>query len=94
MPFNIKQNGRRGYKVSECPVKPEVKYTLSFSDALEKLRGHTVAGWRDYSPGSTRGARQAVGWVTEAEAEASNLLAEKDDAKRVALFKSLSDAVE
>ncbi|XQW86568.1 hypothetical protein ACOYR1_07555 [Thalassotalea piscium] len=92
VPFNIKQNGRKGYKVSECPVKPEVNYTLSFSDALEKLRGYKVAGWRDYSSGSTKGARQAVGWITESDA--NKLLVEKDDQKRVVLFESLSDVVE
>ena len=92
VPFNIKQNGRNGYKVSECPVKPEVNYTPSFSNALEKLRGYKVAGWRDYSAGSTKGARQAIGWVTEADAE--KLLAETHDAKRVAFFESLLDVVE
>lgn len=92
VPFNIKQNGRKGYKVSECPVKPEVDYTLTFSDALEKLRGYKVAGWRDYSRGSTKGARRAIGWVTEADA--NKLLAENSDAKRIELFESFADVME
>jgi len=92
VPFNIKQNGVNGYKVSENPVKPTKEYTSTFGEALSKLRTYKVAGWRDYSAGSTSGARKAIGWVTEVDAE--KLLAEQDDAKRVALFESIKNVVD
>jgi hypothetical protein len=91
VPFNLKQNATEGYKVGENPVKETGKYVGTFEEALKRLRAMRVAGWRDYGQGNSQGARKAIGWVTKNDAD--HLLGEKDTAKRVALFRSISDIV-
>lgn len=91
VPFNLKQNAKEGYKVGENPVKETGKYVDTFDEALKRLRAMRVAGWRDYGQGNSQGARKAIGWVTKDDAD--RLLLEKDTAKRVALFRSISDVV-
>jgi hypothetical protein len=91
VPFNLKQKAKEGYKVGENPVKETGKYVSAFEEALEKLRVMRIAGWRDYGQENNQGARKAIGWVTKNDAD--RLLGEKDAAKRVALFQSISDIV-
>lgn len=91
VPFNLKQKAREGYKVGENPVKDTGVYVDTFADALDRLKAMSVAGWRDYGPGNSQGARKAIGWVTKADAE--HLLGEKNTEKRIALYRSIGDVV-
>jgi len=90
-PFNLKQKAREGYKVGENPVKETGVYVDTFADALDRLRTMSVAGWRDYGLGNSQGARKAIGWVTQTDAE--RLLKVKDKEKRIALYQTLLDVV-
>jgi hypothetical protein len=92
IPFNLKQKGEKGYEVGENPVKETGKYVLTFEDALSQLRIQKTAGWRDYGSGNSQSARKAIGWVTKEDA--NRLLTEKDQTKRIALYKSLTNIVE
>ncbi len=94
IPFNISQHGKNGYKVGEVPVKNTGFYVTTFDGALEALRRMNNSGWRAYGNGlgSNQGARKSIGWVTIEDAD--RLLSEFNDAKRVALFKSLTNVIQ
>lgn len=92
IPFNVKQKANLGYKIGENPVKENGYFVATYEEALDHLRKMKVAGWRNYGQGNSQSAHKAIGWVTYSDA--ANLFAERDDTKRVALFKSLTDVVE
>jgi hypothetical protein len=91
MPFNSKQKADEGFNVGENPVKENGYYVATYNEALDALRKMKTAGWRNYGSGNNGGARQAIGWVTEADAKI--LLAEKDPKVRAEKFKKLTDVV-
>lgn len=91
MPFSRKLKNDDGYNVGENPVKENGCYLATYDEALEALRAMKVAGWRNYGSGNNGGARKAIGWITESDAQM--LLAENDPKIRVKKFRKLTDVV-
>jgi hypothetical protein len=89
VPFNRDQKGTKGYEIGENPVKGNGQYFDNFNEALYALNKMKNPGWRAHGKGpgkSNGGARKAIGWVTDEQA--TQLLAEKDNDRRVRLYKS------